>query len=204
MNKNLRWKALAIFAVLALSVWSFYPPQEKVRLGLDLRGGVHLVLRVQTDDALRLQTTETVDRIREELSKRNIPVTNIAVDSPTAFHVEGIPSAQDAEFRRVADDLSSGLYNRQSGAGGTYRFEMRPNLAVTLRDETVTQALQTIERRVNEFGVAEPVVAPTGEQRRPDSGAAARRHRRRPGQGADSLDGAPRAQAGRGRTFADP
>ena len=43
MAKNLRWKVLFILGVVALSVWSFYPPDQKVRLGLDLKGGVHLV-----------------------------------------------------------------------------------------------------------------------------------------------------------------
>ena len=56
MGKNLRWKLLTILAVVALSVFAFYPPDQKVRLGLDLKGGVHMVLRVQTDDALRLLT----------------------------------------------------------------------------------------------------------------------------------------------------
>ena len=56
MAKNLRWKLLTILGVVALSVFAFYPPSQKVRLGLDLKGGVHLVLRVQTDDALRLLT----------------------------------------------------------------------------------------------------------------------------------------------------
>ena len=47
MAKNLRWKVLTIVAVVALSIFAFYPPDQKVRLGLDLKGGVHLVLRVQ-------------------------------------------------------------------------------------------------------------------------------------------------------------
>ena len=51
MAKNLRWKFLIIVGVVALSVFAFYPPDQKVRLGLDLKGGVHLVMRVQTDDA---------------------------------------------------------------------------------------------------------------------------------------------------------
>ena len=72
-----------------------------------------------------------------------------------------------------------------------------------LREETVTQALQTIERRVNEFGVAEPIVAPTRQQRRPDSRAAPRRDRRRAREGPHSLDRAARAQAGRGWTGTD-
>ncbi|MEO7157711.1 MAG: protein translocase subunit SecD, partial [Vicinamibacterales bacterium] len=62
MSKNIRWKLLIILGVIALAVWSFYPPDKKVRLGLDLKGGVHLVLRVQTDDALKLETQTTADR----------------------------------------------------------------------------------------------------------------------------------------------
>jgi len=162
MNKNLRWKALTILIVLVLAVWSFYPPGEKVRLGLDLKGGVHLVMRVQTDDALRLETEVTSERLREELSRRNILVASVAADGPQAFVVQGVPQAQDAEFRRAADEQTGAMYNRESGAGGTYRFVLKPNVVVTLRNEAVAQALQTIERRVNELGVAEPIVAAHG------------------------------------------
>ena len=52
---SLRTKLLIIAGVIALSVFAFYPPDQKVNLGLDLKGGVHLVLRVQTDDALRVK-----------------------------------------------------------------------------------------------------------------------------------------------------
>ena len=50
MNKNLRWKAVLIFSVIALSVWSFYPPSQKVSLGLDLKGGVVRGLRTALID----------------------------------------------------------------------------------------------------------------------------------------------------------
>ncbi|HEY6508185.1 MAG TPA: hypothetical protein VIY56_09230, partial [Vicinamibacterales bacterium] len=62
MNKNLRWRVITILVVVALGVWAFYPPGQKINLGLDLKGGVHLVLRVQTDDALKLETETTVER----------------------------------------------------------------------------------------------------------------------------------------------
>ena len=54
MNKNLQYRVITIAVVIALAIWAFYPPSEKISLGLDLKGGVHLVLRVQTDDALKL------------------------------------------------------------------------------------------------------------------------------------------------------
>ncbi|MBI2222741.1 MAG: protein translocase subunit SecD [Acidobacteria bacterium] len=158
MTKNLRWKVITILAVTAIAVWAFYPPQQKVRLGLDLKGGVHLVLRVQTDDALRIETEASSERLRETLSGKGINVT-IAPASPTEFRVEGVSVDRDQEFRRTADEEVGTVYNRESGARGTYVYRMKPNVAIQLRQDSVTQALQTIERRVNELGVAEPIVA---------------------------------------------
>jgi preprotein translocase subunit SecD len=158
MNKNLRWKAITILAVTAIAVWAFYPPQQKVRLGLDLKGGVHLVLRVQTGDALRVETESASERLRETLSGKGITVSVTPV-SETEFRVEGVPTGRDQEFRRIADEEIGANFNRESGAGGTYVYRLKPNIAVTLRQDSVTQALQTIERRVNELGVAEPIVA---------------------------------------------
>ncbi len=157
MAKNLRWKVLLIVGVIALAIYSFYPPDKKVRLGLDLKGGVHLVLRVQTEDAVRLETQTTADRLREQLRTQGITNATVTVVSPTEFRVENIPPDKDPAFRNLLTDIDP-VFNRSSGAG-SYTFTMRPNIAVQLRDESVTQALQTIERRVNELGVAEPIVA---------------------------------------------
>ncbi len=158
MNKNLRWKVLTILGVLGLFVFAFYPPQEKVRLGLDLKGGVHLVLRVKTDDALRLETETTVERLREALTMAGVVVTRLEATSATEFVVEGIQN--DQAFRQAAIEADT-VFDRQSGAG-RYTYVMRPNIGNQLREEAVTQALQTIERRVNELGVAEPIVARQG------------------------------------------
>ncbi len=156
MAKNLRWKALTIVGVIGLAVFAFYPPDQKIRLGLDLKGGVHLVLRVETDMALRVETDTTADRLREQLKTASVPAT-VTVFSPTEFRVEGIPSDQDAAFRQLLTDVEL-TYNRAPGAG-TYTFTMRPLIANQLREEAVTQALQTIDRRVNELGVVEPIIA---------------------------------------------
>jgi preprotein translocase subunit SecD len=162
MQKHLRWKVLTILIVTGLAVWSFTPPEEKVRLGLDLRGGVHLVLRAHTDDALRLETELTAERIREALRDRDVAVAAVTVTSLTSFRVEGVPPAREAEFRQLADDHAAALFNREAGTGGSHMFTMRANLVNRTRDEAVAQALQTIQRRVDELGVAEPIVAPHG------------------------------------------
>ncbi|HLG57699.1 MAG TPA: protein translocase subunit SecD [Vicinamibacterales bacterium] len=153
--KTLRWRLILIAVVLGLSIWSFYPPQTKIKLGLDLKGGVHLVLRVHTDDALRLETETTVERLRDSLTRAGVQFGKAEVVNPTEFRVEGVPN--DGAFRDAAVDADTS-YDRSSEAGG-YWYRMKPNIVNQLRDGTVAQALETIERRVNELGVAEPIVA---------------------------------------------
>jgi preprotein translocase subunit SecD len=178
MNKNLRWKlltsltvfvlffAVGIYPLLVLKYPKLPAPSwlmaHQLRLGLDLKGGVHLVLRVQTDDALRIHTTTTSEQIREALRTAGVTPASIAVTSPTTFHVEGVPADRDAEFRRVADEQASTNYDRSSGVNGAYDFRMKPNIDKDMREQTVVQALQTIDRRVNELGVAEPNISRYG------------------------------------------
>ena len=163
MNKSLRWRVLAIVAVVALGVWAIYPPAQKIRLGLDLKGGVHLVLRVQTDDALRLETETAMTRLREELVKAGAAGVTATALSPTSFQISGVPPEQDGVLRQAATEVEA-TFNRESGAAGTYTFRVKPNIANQIRQETVDQAIRTIERRVNELGVAEPIVARQGGQ----------------------------------------
>ena len=162
MRKNLRWKVLTIIGVTVAAALAVYPPEDRVRLGLDLRGGVHLVLRVQTDDALRVETETSAEQLNEQASLNGISLISVAAVSPTEIQVEGVPAERDQEFRQVADELLQVSYDRESGTGGSYTYRMQPGIERTLREESVRQALQTIERRVNELGVAEPIVAPHG------------------------------------------
>ena len=119
---NLRWKIVTIVGVFVIFfAVGVYPliaqrygvtqpgwlTDKALRLGLDLKGGVHLVLRVQTEDALRLVTDQESERLREELKNKNIPVAKI--ETPDAMHirVEGVPPAQDAAFRQVANEVTT-------------------------------------------------------------------------------------------------
>jgi preprotein translocase subunit SecD len=155
MLKNVRWRLALTALVIGLAVWAFYPPDKKINLGLDLKGGVHLVLQVQTDDALRSETETTVERVRDSLTRGAVAFTKLDITGVDEFRVEGVQN--DAALRDATADAET-VYDRSSGAG-VYTFKMKPNIANQLRDESVTQALETIERRVNELGVAEPIVA---------------------------------------------
>ena len=176
MNSNARWKVILILAVLVTFgsvgvypiVAAYYGVKrpawlidKQLKLGLDLKGGVHLVLRVQTDDALRLETEQEMERLRQDLTTRQIPFSTVATASVTQFRFEGISAEQDAAFRQAATEVQAN-FDRSSGSGGTYTFTMKPNVQVNLRDEAVVQARQTIERRIDELGVTEPSIAQQG------------------------------------------
>src|SRR6266540_5321554 len=162
MNKNLRWKLITIGAVIAAAVWLFYPPSQKIKLGLDLRGGVHLVLRVQTNDALKSQTDLTSEHLREAATERGVTGLTIVPQPPTTISITGVPANLDAQFRAVANEQSNNQFDLNPLGGGNYTMTMKPTAQRAVRESAVLQALQTIERRVNELGVTEPIVAPHG------------------------------------------
>ena len=174
---NLRWKVITVVAVtvifFAVGVWPLIAQRygitqpswlmdKALKLGLDLKGGVHLVLRVQTDDALRLTTQQEMERLRETLKTRNIATGAMDATDSTHFKVDGVAPAQDAAFRDAAAEVQAN-FDRSAGTNGTYVFTMKPNVQINLRDESVVQARETIERRVNELGVTEPSIAQQGQ-----------------------------------------
>src|SRR6187455_2843594 len=137
---NLRWKLVLVVAVtVVFGAVGVYPMiaarfgitkpkfllDQAIKLGLDLKGGVHLVLRVQTDDALKLETDTTVERLRDTLTRGGVAFTKLETTSPTEFVVEGIQN--DQAFRQTAVDPDA-AFNRGSGAG-RYTYTMKPNIA---------------------------------------------------------------------------
>src|SRR3982751_6027418 len=176
MYKNLRWKTQTILGVLIIfSTLGLYPllaqryhwpapgwlQAKALKLGLDLKGGVQLTLKVNTDDAMRATSVATSEQLRESLKTSGITATNIAVDPmrPTVFRVEGVPQDRDAQFRTAADEIAGNNYGRDALGAGNYSFAMKPNVERDLREQTVEQTLQTIDRRVNALGVTEPSIA---------------------------------------------
>ena len=139
MNKNLQWKLLSIIVVAVVSALAIYPADEKIRLGLDLRGGVHMVLQVNTDDALQVESETDAEQLREQLSLQGIEIGSLAAVAPTTIQVEGVPPVRDNEFRQIADDLLGLSYDRLVGGTGSYTYEMRGPVESSLRDESVRQ-----------------------------------------------------------------
>jgi preprotein translocase subunit SecD len=165
MNRSLLWRGILILVVVGILAWSAYPLDEKLKLGLDLRGGMHLVLQVKADDALRAETETDMDRtlrlLREEAGLSRVSGQRTGI---TTFTVSGVPEAQDEAVEDVADDyLGNWTWSRR---GDELVFEMRDAYENETRLQAVRQARQTIDNRVNAYGVAEPVITPQPDQER--------------------------------------
>jgi protein-export membrane protein SecD/preprotein translocase SecF subunit len=155
LGASTRNRVLVVIGIIALSLWMIYPPQTSLKLGLDLDGGVQLVLRVKTEDALLLRTRAAAERLRTKLSEAAVSFSAVDVASATEFRVLGVGDA--AALTRAANETTAG-YDHATVAE-THTFRLPTRTASALRDEIVEQALRTIERRVSELGVAEAEIA---------------------------------------------
>jgi preprotein translocase subunit SecD len=166
MNRNLLWRGLLILAVLVTALFVAYPPEEKINLGLDLQGGMRLVLQVKTEDALRAETNSDMDRILR-LAEDEGKLTGVTGrrTGDAAFEVTGLsPQAADT-LGGLIDRY--GYNNRWSVSrqGDRTVFEMKNTEVNMVRESAVSQARQTIENRINAYGVSEPVITPSSGYR---------------------------------------
>jgi preprotein translocase subunit SecD len=162
MNRALIWRGVLILAVVGLSIAAAYPLHEKINLGLDLRGGMHLVLQVETDDALRAEADKDLERLVQEAREAGATAIQPLPErpTPTSFAVGGVDPGQDAVIAKVANDFLPGWdWERR---GDRLVFDMTMVNATEIRRQAVSQALTTIDNRVNALGVAEPVIAQQG------------------------------------------
>ena len=72
MSKLIQWKIIIIVLVIGFSVFMFYPPNEKINLGLDLKGGIHLRMQVETNKAIEAVTNMAIAQLKGNLTEREI------------------------------------------------------------------------------------------------------------------------------------
>jgi preprotein translocase subunit SecD len=167
VRKELRPRAVLYGSFLIACGVAAWPPVEsdgqpgKVRLGLDLRGGIHLVLQVVTDDALNATVDDAVQTAREQLSGKGIAFGRAERLDARRFSVDGIEPARVKDARDILRDFFREWEVREAGEG---RFEVGLSdlQARLIKERTVQEAIRTLERRVNQLGVAEPVIAEHG------------------------------------------
>jgi preprotein translocase subunit SecD len=170
MRRNLQYRLLIILAVVVASIWMFYPPGEKINLGLDLRGGMHLVLQVNTEDAFEMEANQAREQVDSDLRARDIPYGQVRVTQDLRIEVTGVPDDQQAAVQDVLRDYS-GTWDSQVRYGqNEVNFVMTMQNAArrAIGEMTVRQARETIANRIDQYGVAEPTIAIYGSGEIPD------------------------------------
>jgi preprotein translocase subunit SecD len=176
MQKNLLLKTVFIVAVLLVFAYGIFgiPKSlsgqglkqamlERVHLGLDLRGGTHLILQVMVNDAINADSNRLVDRLRQKFSDKHISYGDIVKPDPQhpeTLVVKGVaPDAVGAARDILADETE---YDSSSGPDNSFTVTMKPSVATTTKTAAVTQAIETIRNRIDQLGVSEPVIQEHG------------------------------------------
>ncbi len=159
MNKPLGWRMILIAAVIAVSVWMAVP-LEKINLGLDLKGGMHLILEVQTEDAVRVQTDQNANQLRDLLKESGIKFEQVLRQDNNKIEMSGILMDDEGKIKDILDDEFGDWTYSFTGTKCVVR--LKPNVEMHMKEQAVDQAKETIWNRVDEFGVADPVIQREG------------------------------------------
>ena len=181
MTGNLKVRTLSVIAVILICIYGIVglPTsvdqlkqniQKNIRLGLDLKGGSHLVLQVQLQDAFRAEADLLIDRMKEELRKANVEFADMQRNDPQSLadaekiqiDVKGVPATKAGDFRTVFNDTMGADWLLTAVNSTDYRLTMKPSSVLKLKQDTITQTLHTLEKKINGLGLAESTVQPRG------------------------------------------
>ena len=157
---------IGLVAVVVLgSIWYLYPPKKTINLGLDLQGGIHLVLGVEADKALASQTDRAAEDFKAALEKKGIGVTRVARQGDSAIAVQLATSQSWNDALTVANEFPTFERRAADQSAGRFTLAMFTKEVDRLRDLAVRQGVETIRNRVDQFGVAEPTITRQGSDR---------------------------------------
>jgi len=176
--KNLGWKVVVIVVTLLVFVYGIFGiPQSwtakgllaslgnRIHLGLDLKGGTHLILQVQVNDAVNVDSDNALERLKAQLRSRKVNYAEISkpdpANKPDQILIKGVPPEQSSGLRSAVDD-NLPEYTLTSGAENTWTVAMKPQALAELKRRAVAQAIETIRNRIDQLGVSEPVIEEHG------------------------------------------
>ncbi|WP_243300576.1 protein translocase subunit SecD [Geothrix oryzisoli] len=163
MTKRSLWRLAIVLAVL-FGCGYFFTPLSKVKLGLDLRGGVHFELEVQGQEALAADLRDSKDRLAARLKEKGLPGAMVSLDGD-ALRVEGVGADQKATVEKVAKDFFSGY--TFAAEGDVFRLSQKDSYQKQLKDDANKRALEVIEKRIRDIdpaNVLEPEITASGAE----------------------------------------
>jgi preprotein translocase subunit SecD len=166
MPRNLGFRIGLVAVVLLGSFWYLYPPKKAINLGLDLQGGIHLVLGVDTAKALATQVDRAAEDFKAALERKGIAARRVTREGDTAFVVELASPQSWNDALTVAAEFQSAYARRSDdAAAGRFTLVMTDSEVRRLKDFSVRQGVETIRNRVDQFGVTEPTITRQGDDR---------------------------------------
>jgi preprotein translocase subunit SecD len=165
MRRNLGLRIGLVGAVVLLSLWYLYPPKKRINLGLDLQGGIHLVLGVDTSKAVANQTERAAEDFKAALERKGIGVKRAAREGDRAFVVELASPSSWNDALTVASQFQTFERRDSDQAAGRFTLAMADREANQQRDLATRGAVEKIRNRVDKFGVAEATITRQGEDR---------------------------------------
>jgi len=165
MRRNLWLRVGLVVVVVAVSLWYLYPPKKRINLGLDLQGGIHLVLGVDTGKAVANQTERAADDFKAALERKGIGTKRIAREGERAFVVELASPTSWNDALTVASQFQTFEVRSRDQAAGRFVLAMSDREAAQQADLATRGAVEKIRNRVDKFGVAEATITRQGDDR---------------------------------------
>ena len=151
--------------VLVVSLWYLYPPRKSINLGLDLQGGIHLVLGVDVDKYVASQTERAAQDLKSGLERKGVAVKRVVREGLSTIVLELANATNWNDALTVAAEFSAFEVAQRDDKAGRFTLAMRERQITQLRDDAVRQGLETIRNRIDQFGVAEATIARQGVDR---------------------------------------
>jgi len=150
------------------SPWNDYFPKDKIHLGLDLQGGMHLILEVDADRALESMVERMSFDLKESLMENKVRFRKIEKTKGDIIYLELTETAGKAALEKILNDQYYDLEITSStprDGGHAVSLKIKEKRAVELKKLTIEHSVETIRNRIDQFGVAEPEIIPEGDNR---------------------------------------
>jgi len=154
-----------VAVVLAVSLWYLYPPRKSINLGLDLQGGIHLVLGVDVDKYVASQTERAAEDLKSGLERKGVAVKRVVREGLSTIVLDLANTTNWNDALTVAAEFTAFEVAQRDDKAGRFTLAMRERQVTQLRDDAVRQGLETIRNRIDQFGVAEATIARQGVDR---------------------------------------
>jgi preprotein translocase subunit SecD len=162
MTKSPLFGKFILIAVIVVGAFAFgFPPKDRISLGLDLRGGAHILMQVLTETAVESKLEQTQSWLGNGLKDKDLAYESIRAAGEASLEVRGTDPARMTEVRAVLDAVVSS-WDITSLGGGSWSVTMPSDQRASHEQAAINITLDTMRNRIDAVGVAEPLIQKQG------------------------------------------